>query len=299
MSFFCALKFSDQLQTEMSSATTQTLGLLGLTQTGATVQKGGRTFKQTLPHTQQAPPQRFPQFTSITCPAVPSNLFSNQGANWQFSIDNACTDVIHKGILEIKLQVSGAPVVLAPVPHWFNRIELRTVNGTVLKSWYGDTLFSTISAGLSDTRAVTTFRSMNVDTRPGHHLGLAPELPVGIHDFYLPLEGSLWDDLAFYWKAAKQDLVVYMTPEPTIIASGAGTVSVLSMNFRVIGDRLGEDIKKHYELAARSLAQSALFLEPTPVFFTNKQFRTDRTSYRSIRCLVRCRSCRCSFAQLA
>ncbi len=109
---------------------------LGLVPSGQVKTPGGKTLTQVLPYMQRAALETANYSTienSITCQAVPSSLFTNQGARYQATIPMRAVSRIKHIVVKIDLTITGAASVLAPSTHWFRQIELIELSGAAWK----------------------------------------------------------------------------------------------------------------------------------------------------------------------
>jgi len=236
---------------------------------GFTKKVNGRPVKITLPAHKGEPINSNPIFPIITALGVPTNLFTNGAANaFQITIPQGVSDIIHHITLKIDITLS-APAQLVPVVNFFQKIELKTPSGVTLRTWYNDSMMMSIGATTTNAMFLSLAKNLNIDTKDPTLYGMNAELPAGSYSFMLPLNSALWQE-GLHWGAAKHDMVLYLTPDTTIVAAGAGIPTCSNFALIIEGERLPPNMMEALEKHSRMSAPAVLFCEPTPNYALNK-----------------------------
>ena len=256
------------------NVTEQDLNALGVRATGFSLGAGRMVKKVLLPSEQPLPPPTMRIYPRVTHSSVPGNLFRNGEVATQITIPKKVCDVIHHISLKIDVHIREGPAQLVPVTHWFKRINLQANNGDILRSWYPDTMFTSIGALLNNSQSIVSFKNLHIDSDANHFLGLCPPLQPGHYSFYLPLVSSLWDQLKPYWADAKNDLILYLIPEGTIVATGNGVVDCTGLSMIFEGERMSDRLDDAHQRISKMFAKSALICQPVPVINLNERIQT-------------------------
>ena len=238
------------------------------TRAGYTKKVNGRPVKIMLPQGKHEPLNSTPIFPILTGVGVPTNLFVNNGGTFPFTISQGVSDIIHHVTLKIDITLN-APAQLVPVTNFFKKIELKTTNGNVLRTWYNDSLLMSIGARTTNAMFLSLAKNLNVDTKDATLLGMNPDLPAGNYTFMLPLNSAIWED-GLHWAASKHDMVLHLTPDTTIVAAGAGVPTCNNLSLIISGERASEQIMDAMTQHSKMAAQSVFFCEPTPCESYNK-----------------------------
>ena len=116
---------------------------------------------------------------------VPQNLFRNHGAKFSGMVQAGAFTKMKSVTLKITIRNSGATTTMASLPYWFERLEMRSANGSKhLGTMYADNIAFNLGALLSEQQLKSVLPSANMDEdfRPSR-----PLLPNETKSFYLPL----------------------------------------------------------------------------------------------------------------
>lgn len=231
---------------------------------------GGKQVAVTLPNGQIIPVDMSPVFPVIIGDAMPPNFFNSTDTR-SIKIDRSAVEMIKHISLIISITVNSSSVVLAPVPNWFNFIDLESRVSDTLQRWFPDSLFLALLSEIRPAQFPCLLDEMNMDSRDNSFLGQNKELPPGTYTFTLPLGSAIFDRLQPFFKEAKHDLFIKMeTATGGIIVSGNGTVTCNRINLLVEGERMTETAHHYERIANNNLAQSAIFLQPFNAYNENR-----------------------------
>ena len=240
-----------------------------VTRGGYTKKVNGRPVKIVLPADKHEPLNTMPIYPIITAVGVPPNLFTNGGSNaFQITIPQGVSEIVHHITLKIDITLS-APAQLVPLVNFFHKIELKTPSSVLLRTWYNDSMMMSIGASTTNAMFLSLAKNLNIDTKDPTLYGMNAELPVGNYSFMLPLNSALWED-GLHWGAAKQDMILYLHPEATIVAAGAGVPICNNISLIIEGERTTDQHMAALEHHSKQAAQAVLFCEPTPCHQPNK-----------------------------
>ena len=101
----------------------------------ATARGGLKAVKSAVPAHQATIHQHQNVYYTNTFKSVPTNLFRNNGSRYSGNIEQKSFSKLKSATLKITVTINGtgeegeAWCRLAPLPYWFDRIEIRTANG--------------------------------------------------------------------------------------------------------------------------------------------------------------------------
>ena len=125
---------------------------------------------------------------------VPLNLFRNNGSRYSAHIEAKAFSKLKSATLKITISTNrfddDTAAVLAPLPHWFERIEIRTQNGSKhLATIYGDALMFNLN--LIDTNQLPpVMKGANIAKDWSSTVEVNGNSTVS---YYLPLVGTWFD----------------------------------------------------------------------------------------------------------
>jgi hypothetical protein len=180
-------------------------------------------------------------------------------------------DFVKHMLLKVDVAVAAAPVGLVPANYFFREIALRdSTSGKVIQMQYDDVAHANMLNRCSAGRERSLFRTNNIEFSAAGKYGLAKQLPIGVHTFYIPLLTSVFENFGgLYLNDMEGDLVLDLTTPSTIIATGAGTISA-TVSFMVEGAVLSDKDVFDYKDRYRLHAAECNFLMPVRTEFPNK-----------------------------
>ncbi len=171
---------------------------------------------------------------------------------------------LHEVSIKIDITLS-APAQLVHVFNWFKKIQLQTVNGEPIRTWFSDSMLLSLGSTTSDAQFSCSAKDLNIETKAPMMLGLRPTLGAGSYTFTLPLRSALWED-GLPWANAAQDLNIVVTPDDSgIVASGAGVPTCTALGLMLEGDSRPDAIGQTLDQIAKTTAICKYFCEPVPV----------------------------------
>ena len=185
--------------------------------------RGTKTVKAAVPAHQAVKHHHTPVYYTNSFRSVPLNLFRNNGARFSGNIEHKSFSKIKSATLQITVTVTNAGNAswlpgegyghLAPVTHWFDRIEIRSNNGSnhvgILRN---DQLAFNLNMIPSD-KLVSVLDSANIqpDWAAKGEYNEGDQIT-----FYLPLVGS-YLDINQYFANVQGDLVLDFVPAASIV----------------------------------------------------------------------------------
>jgi hypothetical protein len=169
--------------------------------------------------------------------SVPTNLFRNQGSRYSGNIEQKSFTKLKSATLKITVTLTGANTAwgrLAPVSHWFERIEVRSNNGSnhvgIIRS---DQLAFNLNLLSNDKlKSVLDNANMQPDWTPKEEWVAGDVLT-----FFLPLVGS-YLDIDQYFANVQGDIVLDFVPANTVVSAGTCGVDCTSMDIIIETENL-------------------------------------------------------------
>ena len=232
-----------------------------------TLATGGRKLVKPIMKSHQAIAlDHLPTTRHYTFNNVPANLFN--GVRYQANISKGSISTLGHMTLKIIVDVAGADAVLAPVPLWFQRCDIRTsTNNEVVATMYDDSCLFSIMSALKKGQTRALLKNINMDYDDEGYMGTANALAPGRHIFFLPLV-TVFNGYDLYWKNAKSDLLFDLQPPNTIVSSGSGTVTCGGLQLICEAAELSPSDLAIYENNEKMYVKENIFLDPIRVPFT-------------------------------
>ena len=191
----------------------------------------------------------------------PSDIFSRPG-NHRAELP----DLDHAQHLDMRFTftVSGAPVELVPTPLFFEQIDAYDPSDPshAFQVSYGDTALAELFNKATYGTARSMLKASNVESDFIGKYGVGRPLPVGTHQLYLPFLGGIFANIGgVYAGKMRRNFTLMVRVPPTIIAGGAGTISV-KVDVGVQGHRLHERDVAALESRYLAHAVECNFLQP-------------------------------------
>jgi hypothetical protein len=189
---------------------------------------GGRTktIKAAVPSHQVTQHKHQQAYYTNSFKSVPSNLFRNNGSRYSGEIESKAFTKMKSVTLKITVTVTGdslSSCQFAPVPYWFDRIEIRTQNGSKhLGILRNDQMMFNLNM-IDQDKLPGVLDSANLDSNwnPKWKFHVAGDQVT----YYLPLIGSyLGNDQ--YWSDTQGDYILDFVPSSSIIVEGEGIGNV-------------------------------------------------------------------------
>ena len=220
-----------------------------------------------------------PSVKLLSVDSVSPNLFASTSAQRMTIRRGDITSFKHLHA-RITVTISGAPVVLAPLPFWFSQIDFRTSSDNdLISSMFADTTAANMGILISSGKVKSFFKSLNFDYSSAGYLGYTQPLPPGVHTFYLPLfmNSVLGNFHQMYLADTKQDLYFDMVPTNPI-ASGSGSIQVTGFQFALETNRLEDKDVAIFRNRYKTYATRCTFLDPVCTPFPNKVLNLGATN---------------------
>lgn len=229
--------------------------------------RGMKTVKSAIPAHQATVHRQQNVYYTQDFNGVPTNLFRNNGSRYSGHIEAKSFTKMKAATLRVSLQVTpgtGDGATLAPMPLWFDRIEIRTGSGSKhLTTIYGDQLLGNLNL-LENDRLASVKRNANIsdDWSSGRELS-----DTRARTFYLPLLGSFFDSEQ-YWADIRGDVVVDVFPANTIVSAASAasvTVDCTDMSLVIQTENLSSEDARSHEHFHSSVISSNRSVEWVPV----------------------------------
>ncbi|MDR3414027.1 MAG: hypothetical protein P4L87_24215 [Formivibrio sp.] len=206
-----------------------------------------------------------PSSISVPCPDPITGNFLNGTTKFRVTLRRGSVGKLGSLSLRFRMNIANAPVLLAPVPHWFNRIEvLSGSDGKVHATLHGDTLLANILMGTSETQWPIISKMINISSRNEYtQLGPKNVMQPGDYIFTLPILGSFIGSLDCWLGSKGEDVFfdIYPLGDPTISGTAANvTVTGIDMLINSV-DAEAKDEEKHYKVAKASYFLNPIALE--------------------------------------
>jgi hypothetical protein len=209
---------------------------------------------------------------------VPTNLFRNSGTPYQAVVRAGSVAGIGHLVLEINFTLNSSDTTLAPVPHWFDRINFR-VNGSneILYTMYNDTIMFNILSYLTKSQLIGVAKNLNMDVSNGG-VSYCNALKAGTSKkFYLPLIGSWINNLDYYFGNSQQDLILEIFPASTVVISGAGTVDCNGLQLLIENRNVTPNDSARLASINSSVVFSPNYLDVVPAHATSQSITVSAT----------------------
>jgi hypothetical protein len=200
--------------------------------------------------------------------SVPTNLFRNQGARYSGNIEQKSFTKLKSATLKISVTLTGDANQwgrLAPITHWFDRIEVRSNNGSNhLGIIRNDQLAFNLNMLSNDKlKSVLANGNMKPDFSPQEEWVAGDTLT-----FFLPLIGS-YLDINQYFADVQGDIVLDFVPATSIVSSGSATIDV-DCNSNVETENLSNEDEKAHQQYHQQIISSNRVVDFVPVVEFNK-----------------------------
>ena len=205
---------------------------------------------------------------------VPQNLFRNHGAKFSGMVQAGAFTKMKSVTLKITIRNSGATTTMASLPYWFERLEMRSANGSKhLGTMYADNIAFNLGALLSEQQLKSVLPSANMDEdfRPSR-----PLLPNETKSFYLPLVGGFLDTADLYWRNIQGDFFLDFFPSSSIVAEGYGNPDCLDICLIVQTEDLDVRDNITHEKFHRNTITSSRYLDVIPLTWYNETLTANR-----------------------
>ena len=224
-----------------------------------------QSIKKLIPAHQHKGIGSFPIFQTYVFNDAPINLFRNNGSKYRTQLSRSSIHKINQLTLKIVVTVNTSPTGLAPLPYWFDRIDIKTSDGSNIKTYYNDTIMFNLLSHLKKAQTKSILSTINLDYNDNSYLGGTPQLlPFAQYTFYLPLNASCFSSHSFYMKNNTSDIILEFSPSSSIISSGSGTIDLNSMSLIVESVKLSDDDHNHHEKLSNHIVSSQ-YLNIVPV----------------------------------
>jgi len=179
--------------------------------------------------------------------------------------------------LRISLSVAGGPLQFVPTPFFYSRLDIVQTSGSAvpLATFYGDTQHSWLQTCVKQSDLVSKMKLMgyNTDVNGFMNLPARPTLPnIGIKTLYYYLSSTFFNEsLAVFWASGNTNLLFNMYPNTSIIASGTGTYTLLSLSIILQSQNL---IPRDWAMEANDAAifpSATRYLDPQVVLSGTNQ----------------------------
>lgn len=210
-----------------------------------------------------------PSFFTQTFRSVPSNLFANNGSKFSTQLEAGSFTKLRSATLKITVTVNTSNAKLAPVPYWFDRIEIRS-GSKHLGIIYNDQLMFNLG-NLTGHQLENSLRSsnMNPDFSPLGRVHVT--IPAGRQEtFYLPLVNTFINNSELYMKQLESDLTLDFFPSADIRISGNGTITCDDLQLICQTESLSPEDEKTHDMFHKSVITSNRYLDVVPVNFYNE-----------------------------
>jgi hypothetical protein len=166
------------------------------------VDQGGRarTVKAAVPAHQVVMHRHQPVFYTQEFRSVPLNLFRNSGSRYSGNIEQKSFSKMKTATLRVNVSLTGGDatsrVELAPVCYWWDRIEIRSANGSShLGTIHNDQLAFNLNLVPQDRLNGGVMESANLgdDFKEGQEYRYQET-----RTFYIPLTGTFFDSEKYF-----------------------------------------------------------------------------------------------------
>jgi hypothetical protein len=248
--------------------------------------RGTKTVKSARPMHQIVEHNHQPVYYTNSFRSVPLNLFRNSGARYSGNIEQKSFTKMKSATLKITVTVRNTQVntencySLTPVTHWFDRIEVRSNNGSnhlgIMRS---DQLAFNLNM-LPNDKLPSVLKNCNLSldswTTP-NNTSLEKDTQA---TFFLPLVGS-YLDINQYFANIQGDIVLDFVPSNNIISDNdisGGSIDCDSMELIIETENLTNEDEKAHELYHNSVISSNRTLDFVPVIEYNKVLTANSVS---------------------
>jgi hypothetical protein len=216
-----------------------------------------------LPASQVKSVVHFPQRRTMNMSA-PSNAFSGTSQPFVVTIKRGDLNKLGHIKARIGLQIAGGNAVTCPTTHLFDRITVSTASDNKqICINYPDAMLTNLLCRYSKGRQRSLFADLNIDGSEDGFMGAGPNRAPGIYYFLLPLYfNGFFENFDLWLGESKADLNFTFTPAQNVVVSGAGTVSLSSLQFVIENDRLSATDVQEYTTLYNSYSCECNFLEP-------------------------------------
>lgn len=226
----------------------------------------GKEAKVLIPAGQVAGALYLPVTRLFAFDGVPSGLIANNASPWTGTMGAGVVESFQSAVLRLDITISGAAAQLVPTLNWFKRVTISNSNEQILATFTPESLLHALTVKYGKNVQSALFKNINMSA----DYGLTPSMDAASYTFRIPLVGS-WinrnQDL--YYSELVHPLRFEFTPNTTVVASGAGTVTVTRLALELEGDHLStSDIKTHKHLTSTAIKEN-MFVEPVNTMFAS------------------------------
>ena len=201
---------------------------------------------------------------------VPQNLFRNNGSKFSGMLQAGAFTKLKSATLKITIENRGVPTQLAGLPYWFDRIEMRSANGSKhLGTVYNDNLAFNLGSLLSEQQLKSVLPSANMDQ---NFEPLRAILSNETKTYYLPLVGGFLDTADLYWKNIQGDFFIDFFPSRDIRTTYQNNSDIDCLDMCLIvqtEDLDARDNMTHQKFHSNTISTSR-FLDVIPISFYNE-----------------------------
>lgn len=166
--------------------------------------------------------------TDVMSPS-PNELALTNGTQIKYFLKSDAVRTIDSTSLRLRIRMDGGDGVLAPVPYWFDRIEIyERHSGVLLFRAYGDALFLLLN--IVEQNHIEQWASLTNYDPNTYNKSLKTHSDGETRDYYLPLVASMFEGMHLDMGTITSDLEFRLHPAsggPLI--SGAGTPKLLEV----------------------------------------------------------------------
>lgn len=203
---------------------------------------------------------------------VPQNLFRNNGSKFSGMIQAGAFTKLKSATLKITVENRGLATQLAGLPYWFDRIEMRSANGSKhLGTIYNDNLAFNLGALLTDDQLKSVLPSANLDEN------FEPLRAIQGNEkktYYLPLVGGFLDTAHLYWKNIQGDFFIDLFPSKDIRTTyqenSTNAIDCLDICLIVQTEDLDDRDNMTHEKFHSNTISTSRYLDVIPISFYNE-----------------------------